>query len=283
MAMRVLVLGLGSRGAASTASAPGGGGGSRIAEPRELRARPALLAGCPQRPATRPSPAWSRAPCSPPTASTASSARPTTPRHELEPLIVCAPRLRRRSPRGRDVAAAQNRARDLGNRPPNELTPAALADYARALDGRDGICCARSGRGRDPRRAGWARSAPSPRARPSRPADRAALRGPGGRAPLLALVGKAVTFDSGGLSLKPAASMHDMKFDMCGRRRGDRGHRRAGRTRRAGPRARRRRRDREPAELDRGQAGRHRHRAGRHHDRGQQHRRRGPPGARPTA
>jgi leucyl aminopeptidase len=35
-------------------------------------------------------------------------------------------------------------------------------------------------------------------------------------APRLAMVGKAVTFDSGGLSLKPARSMHEMKFDMCG-------------------------------------------------------------------
>jgi leucyl aminopeptidase len=30
------------------------------------------------------------------------------------------------------------------------------------------------------------------------------------------MVGKGITFDSGGLSLKPAASMHEMKFDMCG-------------------------------------------------------------------
>src|ERR1700722_2687268 len=41
-------------------------------------------------------------------------------------------------------------------------------------------------------------------------------RGPGARGPLVALVGKAITFDSGGLSLKPAASMQEMKFDMCG-------------------------------------------------------------------
>jgi leucyl aminopeptidase len=34
--------------------------------------------------------------------------------------------------------------------------------------------------------------------------------------PLLALIGKAVTFDSGGISLKPAGTMHEMKFDMCG-------------------------------------------------------------------
>jgi leucyl aminopeptidase len=34
--------------------------------------------------------------------------------------------------------------------------------------------------------------------------------------PLLGFVGKAVTFDSGGISIKPAAKMHEMKFDMSG-------------------------------------------------------------------
>ena len=38
----------------------------------------------------------------------------------------------------------------------------------------------------------------------------------GGDLPTLALVGKGVTFDSGGLSLKPSASMEDMKSDMTG-------------------------------------------------------------------
>ncbi len=38
----------------------------------------------------------------------------------------------------------------------------------------------------------------------------------GGDRPTLALVGKGVTFDSGGLSLKPSASMEDMKSDMTG-------------------------------------------------------------------
>ena len=38
----------------------------------------------------------------------------------------------------------------------------------------------------------------------------------GAGGPLLGLVGKAVTFDSGGYSIKPAARMHEMKFDMCG-------------------------------------------------------------------
>ncbi len=38
----------------------------------------------------------------------------------------------------------------------------------------------------------------------------------GATAPTIALVGKGVTFDSGGLSLKPSASMEDMKSDMTG-------------------------------------------------------------------
>lgn len=37
---------------------------------------------------------------------------------------------------------------------------------------------------------------------------------PGG--PVLGLVGKAVTFDTGGISIKPAADMDKMKFDMSG-------------------------------------------------------------------
>ncbi len=40
--------------------------------------------------------------------------------------------------------------------------------------------------------------------------------------PVLGLVGKAVTFDTGGISIKPAADMDKMKFDMCWRRGDDR-------------------------------------------------------------
>src|SRR6202040_2529792 len=39
---------------------------------------------------------------------------------------------------------------------------------------------------------------------------------PGAQGPLLGFVGKAVTFDSGGISLKPGAKMSEMKFDMSG-------------------------------------------------------------------
>jgi leucyl aminopeptidase len=39
---------------------------------------------------------------------------------------------------------------------------------------------------------------------------------PGATGPVLGLVGKGVTFDTGGYSIKAAARMHEMKFDMCG-------------------------------------------------------------------
>src|SRR2546426_6151175 len=41
-------------------------------------------------------------------------------------------------------------------------------------------------------------------------------RGAGDAAPPIVLVGKGVTFDSGGISIKPAQNMEDMKFDMSG-------------------------------------------------------------------
>ena len=50
------------------------------------------------------------------------------------------------------------------------------------------------------------------------PAKLSVLEYKGGRAdrPPVVLVGKGVTFDSGGISLKPGGGMDEMKFDMCG-------------------------------------------------------------------
>ncbi len=121
------------------------------------------------------------------------------------------------------VAAAQNRARDLGNLPGNELTPGALAIYAQMLAaGRDGAG------GRDKlttrvfneseirERGMGAFAAVAQGSQQGARLIELRYDGAGADAPRLALVGKAVTFDSGGLSLKPAAKMEEMKFDMCG-------------------------------------------------------------------
>jgi leucyl aminopeptidase len=115
------------------------------------------------------------------------------------------------------VAEAVNAARDLQNRPPNDLTPTALAEHARALgdeieglsvevEGREGIV----GRGM----GAFAAVAQGAEQEPALITMR--YEGPEASGPTLGFVGKAVTFDSGGISLKPGAKMAEMKFDMSG-------------------------------------------------------------------
>ena len=107
-----------------------------------------------------------------------------------------------------------------------------------------------------------------------------AYEGPGAQEPTLGFVGKAVTFDSGGISLKPGAKMAEMKFDMSGGAAVIEAIAAIARLQLPVQRPRRGRRDREPAERPRDQAGRHRDGVQRQDDRGQQHRCRGPAGAR---
>jgi leucyl aminopeptidase len=110
------------------------------------------------------------------------------------------------------AAEAQNAARDLQNLPANVATPSFLAERARELDGvevevlgRDEITAAGMG--------AFAAVAQGSYAEP----QLIVLRyDGGGSGPHLGLVGKAVTFDTGGISIKPAAKMHEMKFDMSG-------------------------------------------------------------------
>ncbi len=111
------------------------------------------------------------------------------------------------------VTRAQNRARDLANTPGNDLTPSALASYAEGLDGVSVTAMT----GEQIRAAGMgAFAAVAQGSRQDARLIRLEYRGaPDGGAPL-GLIGKAVTFDSGGLSIKPAASMAEMKFDMSG-------------------------------------------------------------------
>jgi leucyl aminopeptidase len=115
------------------------------------------------------------------------------------------------------LTAAQNRARDLGNTPANDLAPAALAEYAEGLAGRLGLRAAILDE-EAIRAAGMgAFAAVAQGSRQQARLIRLDYDGAGeSDGPLIALVGKAVTFDSGGISLKPAATMHEMKFDMCG-------------------------------------------------------------------
>jgi len=113
-------------------------------------------------------------------------------------------------------AEAQNRARDLQSLPSNIATPSYLARHARSIASfhdrvtvevlgpaeiaakeMGGLVAVSQGSDEEPRLI--------------------VLRyAGGGSGPTLGLVGKGVTFDTGGISIKPSAGMHEMKMDMSG-------------------------------------------------------------------
>lgn len=121
--------------------------------------------------------------------------------------------------RGRIIAEAVNYTRDIANQPGNVLVPASLAEEARTLAkelglkctvfdekelarrGMNAILAVGAGSSHPPRLITLQYHPPSANAR---------------RLPPFAVVGKAITFDSGGLSLKPGERMDEMKWDKCG-------------------------------------------------------------------
>ena len=118
------------------------------------------------------------------------------------------------------VAEAVNAARDLQNTPANAMTPTALGRRAQALaaehdtltcevEGRDGIVA--RGMGAFAAVAAGTGEEPALITLRYEPAGGAA-----DDAPVLGFVGKGVTFDAGGISIKPSSGMADMKYDMSG-------------------------------------------------------------------
>ncbi len=117
---------------------------------------------------------------------------------------------------GEIIGQSVNRAREWVDTPPSQLTPAVLADHAKKLAkeyglkysafvehelksmGMHGLAGVSAGSGQD--------------------AHFVILeyKSKKAKAPTIAFVGKGITFDSGGLSIKPANSMEDMKEDMAG-------------------------------------------------------------------
>jgi len=117
---------------------------------------------------------------------------------------------------GTVTARAECFARDLGNLPGNVATPTYLADAAERIGREHGLSVTVLGRAEleaEGMRAHLAVSAGSEQEPKLIVLEH--RRGPEGQKPLV-LVGKGVTFDSGGISIKPAAGMEEMKFDMSG-------------------------------------------------------------------
>jgi leucyl aminopeptidase len=116
----------------------------------------------------------------------------------------------------RVAAEAANRARELQDLPSNVATPSFLADRAREIaDSNDAVSVEVLGR-EDFERLGMGGLLAVSKGSDESPCLIVMRYGGGnGKAPL-GLVGKAVTFDTGGISIKPAARMQEMKMDMSG-------------------------------------------------------------------
>lgn len=126
--------------------------------------------------------------------------------------------------RGVVIATGQNLARDLSNEPPNVLPPAGLAKEAQKMArasglkckvmevaelerrGMGGILAVGQGSANPPRLIVMEHNAP-PKSKTKRGSR---------QKPTVCIVGKGITFDTGGISIKPAGNMDEMKHDMSG-------------------------------------------------------------------
>ena len=144
---------------------------------------------------------------------------------EVTSLVVCVDGakpadLKRGIDRGEAIGDSINFTRDLANEPPNILTPSEMARRAQAMAGEVGLKCEVLDEARM-QKMGMG-SLLSVSLGSEQPARLIVLRyTPGKAAPkkgaeLLALVGKGITFDTGGISLKPGEGMDAMKYDMSG-------------------------------------------------------------------
>jgi len=113
------------------------------------------------------------------------------------------------------LTEAVNIARDLGNHPGNIATPSYIAKKAKELALKTGIKCTILGN-RDLER--WGMNAILAVNKGSaHQAKLVILEYSGNRkGKTICLVGKGITFDSGGISIKPSDKMDEMKYDMCG-------------------------------------------------------------------
>jgi len=126
-------------------------------------------------------------------------------------------RLQKAMEEARVIGESQNFTRELVNEPSNRMTPTILAERARKMAAEVGLTC--EVYGADKIRElkmgafwGVAQGSDEP------PALIVLRHEPAGApaSPVLGLVGKGITFDTGGISIKPADGMEKMKYDMAG-------------------------------------------------------------------
>jgi leucyl aminopeptidase len=118
--------------------------------------------------------------------------------------------------RGQIAGLAVCSARDMANEPGNHWTPSHFAEAGRNLAAKSGLTCKVLGKAAMQKMGMGGIIGVNQGS--IQPPQMVILEYHSGdiKAPKLLLVGKGLTFDSGGISLKPGAGMHDMKYDMCG-------------------------------------------------------------------
>jgi leucyl aminopeptidase len=117
--------------------------------------------------------------------------------------------------RGTAIAHGQNLARDLGNLPPNICTPTYLAQAAKTL-GRSHKLKVTVLEEAQMRKLGMNTLLAVSQGSREAPKFIVLEYNGGGKKKPIALVGKGITFDTGGISIKSASEMDEMKYDMCG-------------------------------------------------------------------
>ena len=118
--------------------------------------------------------------------------------------------------KGTILAEACNMVREIGDSPPNVINPPALADHARKLASRCKLGCKiwNMAALRKEKFGGILAVGKGSDSEPRFIVLQYKVKNR--KAPTIAVVGKAITFDTGGISLKPGPNMDEMKFDKMG-------------------------------------------------------------------
>ena len=129
---------------------------------------------------------------------------------------ACAKELKAAVEQGVSMVEGMNLAKDLGNLPPNVCTPTYLGKTAQGLSKKTSLKVEVLGLKQiEALGMGSFLSVAKGAAMPPQFIVMKHQGGKAGEAPIV-LVGKGITFDTGGISLKPGEAMDEMKYDMCG-------------------------------------------------------------------
>jgi len=117
---------------------------------------------------------------------------------------------------GKAIAKGTKLAKDLGNLPGNVCTPTYLANQAKKLRKSHNIKVTIHNQQQMEKLGMHALLSVARGSREAPKLITMEYRGTTAKSATIVLVGKGLTFDAGGISLKPAAAMDEMKYDMCG-------------------------------------------------------------------